>query len=108
VFLECPFLIGEIDLVGRRFGCVNGRLCCVNGKFGFFGSNIEIVVPKPPKDTFAANAKEPYLAASETFPRVVAEQRKDPLPEKSGTGQATHVRVTADAANTRRLLRNRS
>jgi hypothetical protein len=99
--MEFPFVRGDFHLVYRKFGYADGKV-------GFFGGNIEIVVPKPPKDTFAANAKEPYLAASETFPRVVAEQRQDMSLGETGTGQATHVRVTADATNTSRLLRNRS
>ena len=98
----------EFPFVRRDFHLVYGKLGYADGKFGFFGRNIEIVVPKPPKDTFAANAKEPYLAASKTFPRVVAEQRQDMSLEETGTGQAAHVRVTADPANAGRLLRNRS
>jgi hypothetical protein len=101
MLLEFPFVRGDFHLIYGKFGYADG-------KFGFFGRNIEIVVPKPPKDTFAANAKEPYLAASKTFPRVVAEQRQDMSLDETDTGQAAHVRVTADPANAGRLLRNRS
>ena len=99
--IEFPFVRGDFHRVYGKFGYADG-------KFGFFGRNTEIVVPKPSKDTFAANAKEPYLAAGKTFPGVVAEQRQDISLGETDTGQAAHVRVTADPANTGRLLRNRS
>jgi len=98
--LAFPFVSVEIDLVGGKSGYIDGN-------FGFVGRDIEIVVPNPPQGAFAAHAKQAHLAASETFPGVVAEQRQDMSLGETDAGQAAHVRVTADPANTGRLLRNR-
>jgi len=101
MLLEFTLFSGEINLVGGKFGFVDGKL-------GFIGRNIEIVVPNPFEGALTAHAKKPYFAASETFPGVVAEQRKNIFLQETGSGKATHVRVTADLANTGRGLRNRN
>jgi hypothetical protein len=78
------------------------------GRFGFVGRKIEIVVPNPPQDAFAAHAQIPYFAAGETLPGVETEEGQDRSLEETGTRQAAHVRFTADPANAGCRLRRRS